>query len=297
MTAPLPRFGTAMWFAVWAVLNAQAAQGSSLWQSTQFSQYWFQGKAEVNHYKLEQNRYGEMREGHAVLVFVTEDFLPEKQVKADNPDRTQTGAVPVMKLNYIRKFIAGIYDYANMTSVFTPLDALQYPQTLKTNTSIQEWCGQSWLQANWVASSYTVKGFSYYESQGDVTYEMSKAFFEDELYSRIRLGQISEGRVDLVPSGQDARMLHRPWVPQPAVLSVQEGEKHNTLKVKYENTRRRVEVVYEKAFPYGIVKITTRWGDMLLSRLTRDSHAHTAYWKHNHNEDLLLREMLHLPLD
>ena len=26
----------------------------------------FKGKAEVNHYKLEQNRYGEMRKGHAV---------------------------------------------------------------------------------------------------------------------------------------------------------------------------------------------------------------------------------------
>ena len=100
-------------------------------KTTEFAQYWFQGKAEVNHYKLEQNCYGEMRKGYAVLVFVTEDFT-SKQVKADNSDCSVSGAVPVMKFTPNRKFITGIYDYANMTSVFTPLDAIKHPQTFQT---------------------------------------------------------------------------------------------------------------------------------------------------------------------
>ena len=176
-------------------MGATELQAMPLWQTVDFAKYWFQGKAEVNHFKLEQNRYGEMREGHAVLVFVTEDFLPKKQVKADNPDRTQTGAVPVMKLNHLRKFVTGIYDYANMTSVFTPLDAAKHPQTFKTTTSIQEWCGQTWLQANWRGKEYQVQGHSYFESEGDVLFPLPKATFEDELLSRIRLGQIQEGPV------------------------------------------------------------------------------------------------------
>ena len=52
-----------------------------------FKNYWYQGKAEVASYKLEQARYGEMRDGHAVLVFVTEDFSKSKQVKLDNSQR------------------------------------------------------------------------------------------------------------------------------------------------------------------------------------------------------------------
>ena len=42
--------------------------------SQEFKGYWYAGKAEVSSYKLEQARYGEIREGNAVLVYVTEDF-------------------------------------------------------------------------------------------------------------------------------------------------------------------------------------------------------------------------------
>lgn len=40
----------------------------------QFGEYWFQGKAEISSYDLTQYRYGEAREGEAVMIFVTEDF-------------------------------------------------------------------------------------------------------------------------------------------------------------------------------------------------------------------------------
>ena len=49
----------------------------------QFKDYWYAGKAEITSYKLEQSRYGELRDGKAVLVYVTEPFLPKAQVKAD----------------------------------------------------------------------------------------------------------------------------------------------------------------------------------------------------------------------
>ena len=51
--------------------------------SQTFKDYWYAGKAEITSYKLEQARYGEIRNGKAVLIYVTEDFLPNKQVKAE----------------------------------------------------------------------------------------------------------------------------------------------------------------------------------------------------------------------
>ena len=60
--------------------------------SEEFKEYWFAGKAEITSYKLEQARYGELRDGSAVLIYVTEPFLADKQVKADqsNPNNIST---------------------------------------------------------------------------------------------------------------------------------------------------------------------------------------------------------------
>ena len=53
-----------------------------------FKKYWFAGDAEISSFTLTQSRYGELRSGDAVLIYVTEDFLPNIQVKANNPGRT-----------------------------------------------------------------------------------------------------------------------------------------------------------------------------------------------------------------
>ena len=63
--------------------------------SEEFKKYWYAGDAELTSYKLEQARYGEIREGTSVLIFVTEPFLPETQVKAD---RNNTSNVPICLL-------------------------------------------------------------------------------------------------------------------------------------------------------------------------------------------------------
>ncbi|NJL73798.1 MAG: hypothetical protein HC892_00945 [Saprospiraceae bacterium] len=97
-----------------------------------FEEYWYKGLAEVNSYDLQQSRYGEMRQGEAVLVFVTEPFSASKQVKLDDPERAGNDNVSVLKTNAIRKFNTGIYDYSMMTSVFTPVQLDQFPSTLKT---------------------------------------------------------------------------------------------------------------------------------------------------------------------
>ena len=42
--------------------------------SEQFKAHWFDGYAEISSYSIDQSRYGEIREGNAVLIYVTEDF-------------------------------------------------------------------------------------------------------------------------------------------------------------------------------------------------------------------------------
>jgi len=93
------------------------SQSSEL--SDEFKNYWYAGKAELSSYKLQQARYGEIHSGTAVLVFVTEDFSKSKQVKLDHPENAGNDKLPVLKLNFTKKFVTGIYPYSMMMSAFS----------------------------------------------------------------------------------------------------------------------------------------------------------------------------------
>jgi len=51
----------------------------------QFQDYWYHHGAEISRFSLQQMRYGEIHQGDAVLVFVTEKMNPDIQIKADHP--------------------------------------------------------------------------------------------------------------------------------------------------------------------------------------------------------------------
>ena len=135
-----------------------------------FNQYWEQGKAELTRYALKQARYGEIREGNALMVFVTEPFLVEKQVKSEMGSGAK--ATQVLKLNAIRKFNTGIYDYSIMSSIFKPIDERKHPQALKVSTSSQEWCGHTFMQINLRGKEYAVTANSYFEAEGDQKFKV-----------------------------------------------------------------------------------------------------------------------------
>ena len=111
--------------------------------SKEFKEYWYSGEAEITSYSLLQERYGEIREGTAVNVFVTEDFLPEEQVKANNASEKN---ISVMKLNQMKNFNTGIYPYSIMGSTFSPITNSGH--ALKVSAGVQEWCGQVYMQLN-----------------------------------------------------------------------------------------------------------------------------------------------------
>src|SRR5688500_17809876 len=91
---------------------------AKVYETGEFKTYWHAGKAEINSYELSQSRYGEKRDGRAVLIFVTEDFSKKNHVKFDHPEEAVLGKVNVLKLNFTKNFTTGIYPYSMMLSVF-----------------------------------------------------------------------------------------------------------------------------------------------------------------------------------
>jgi len=131
-----------------------------------FRGLWFDGNAELSGYRLTTPRYGELRRGELVLIYVTEPMDRATWVKDDDapPERR----VEVLKLNESRSFLAGIYPYTVMTSTFAPIDAWGGERfaPVKISLTAQEWCGQV-FQAVWPgAGRFEEQIASYFADEG-----------------------------------------------------------------------------------------------------------------------------------
>lgn len=268
-----------------------------------FSDYWYQGKAEITSYKLEQARYGEIHQGTAVTVFVTEDFSKSKQVKLDYPQKAGKDAVKVMKLNFTKKFNTGIYPYSMMQSVFTPVDLKKNPNTLKLTTSSQEWCGHTFTQLNLTDDSYKVQSLSYFESEGDKTLELKKALTEDEIWNLIRIDPdlLPTGKTNIIPSLFSQRLRHEEFKVVPANASRESNQGIDTYTLEYPESSRKISIQFESKFPYQIVgweeSYKSGWGPnskVLTTKATKINTLMTDYWSKNRVMDLPLREELGL---
>lgn len=292
-------------------LSCSAQQEKSSVQSLppQFGAYWFQGKAELSSYTLEQARYGELHQGEAVLIFVTEDFSRRKQVKLDDPSTNPDDRLPVLKLNFEKKFLTGIYPYSLLTSTFTPLD--QSP-TVKVSTSVQEWCGHIFTQLNLRRKQYHVSLKSYFESEGDRETDLPATLLEDELWNRIRLNPASlpTGATSLLPATTYTRLQHRPLQAEAATATLASAPATarfgstgplQAYTVQYQSGRRLV-IYFEQAFPHHILgwdetyldRAGTQTPRELITRATRKRTLQLDYWRTHHNEHLRWRDSLGL---
>jgi len=261
----------------------------------EFADYWYAGEAEISSYTLEQMRYGETRRGDAVLVFVTEPFSKKKQVKLDYPQQAEDDKVSVLKLNNIRKFNTGIYDYSMMTSTFTPVQWQQFPNSLKTTTTVQEWCGHTFTQYNLEDDEYAVQQFSYFESEGDIEKEIDAVLLEDEIWNRLRLNpkSIPTGQVDIIPGTFFIRFSHENIRPTQARITLEELGDTSELKVEYLHHPRTLTINFQTEFPHQILSWTeAQEGN--LTKATRKQSIKNAYWAKNSNKFENLRDTLQL---
>ncbi|MDN3665215.1 septum formation inhibitor Maf [Algibacter miyuki] len=262
----------------------------------EFNDYWYSGKAELNSYTLKQSRYGEIREGEVVLVFVTEPFSLSKQVKLDNPKAAGTDNVPVMKLNQVRKFTTGIYDYSIVSSTFTPIDFKKHPNTLKLNTSIQEWCGHTFTQLNLEGKNYRFKQFSYFEADGDTEKNIPTTLLEEELMTRIRLnnGQLPLGEVDIIFSTIYSRFAYKDLEATKATISKTETDSTIHYNIAYLSYDRKITIDVEKNFPHKILSWTEDNGDGLITEATLKKSLNEPYWSQKKVSDESKRDALQL---
>jgi hypothetical protein len=294
--------------ATFSVVESQELSGSlAVVDSEEFKAYWYDGKAEITSYKLEQARYGELHEGYAVLVFVTEDFSKSKQVKLDNPQNANGDDVKVLKLNRIKKFDTGIYRYSLMDSVFTPIYIGEYPNTLKVTSSSQEWCGNTFTQLNLDDNGYEVRSFSYFESQGDTKFNLQQEILEDELWVRIRLApeSLPVGRIKIIPATMASRLTHKELKVEIAEASLVENSKDSNLmdyKLVYDDSGRAMEITFSKKFPYEILSWEETYksgfgnnAKTLTTKATKNKMLITDYWNKNKTVDHELRKKLGLP--
>lgn len=265
--------------------------------SADFKQYWYAGKAEITSYVLEQARYGEMRDGSAVLIFVTEPFLADRQVKADRSDPDD---ISVLKLNSTKNFLTGIYPYSIMTSSFYPVNDDQH--AIKLTSSVLEWCGQVFTQLN-NRSDFEIDSYSYFGSEGDRSLKLAKTHLENEIWNKIRINPngLPIGEIQIIPSLEYLRLAHKEIKAYDAKAKLTLGPEYNDYSITYPALERTLTINFSKFFPYSI----EGWSESskngsgpdaktLTTKARKINTLMRAYWKENKNSDVFLRDSLGL---
>lgn len=263
--------------------------------SADFKNYWYAGEAEITSYDLQQARYGELREGKAVMIYVTEPFVPGKQVKADRSDPDN---ISVLKLNTTKNFLTGIYPYSLMSSTFYPVEDNQH--AIKVTSSIQEWCGQVFAQLN-NRERFEVSSFSYFESEGDQRLELDKVALENEIWTRIRINpeNLPVGELEMLPALDYLRLLHKPVKAYRVSARLQQNGDHYDYRLVYPELDRILEITFTADFPHSIESWEETYPSgfgssarRLRTKATKINSIKTPYWRKNGIEDVSLRDTL-----
>lgn len=284
------------------------ATETSPYSNNQFSKYWSQGLAELNSYELVQSRYGEPRKGEAVLVFVTERFSKSKQVKLDNQEQSKKDALPVLKLNFVKKFITGIYPYSMMMSSFTSLNG--NTSVIKVSTTSQEWCGHTFTQLNNNGNGYDVALYSYFESEGDKKTKLAKdIILEDGIWSTIRINPttLAVGSVNILPGTLYQRLTHQAFSPVKAncLLDSVSNNPYAFISdsiiyrytIKYTEQQHTLAIDFLSHFPYTILGWKETYPDIIDNKLRQTTAILSKtlmldYWNHNSTADSIYLDSL-----
>lgn len=274
--------------------------------SGEFNSYWNAGKAEISVYDLKQARYGEIHKGEAILITVTESFLPGKQVKSELS--SNRGEIPVLKTQLMKRFATGIYDYQLTTTAFKPLSSPRYPTLLKASTTSVDWCGHTFMQMNFRDNQYEVQSRSYFEAESDENFKVGNALPEDEFFSRVRMNPslLPQGNLKIIPSAMSLRLRHkkaeivsakaitRPWTGKEI-----SGKDLNEFQVNFEDGRE-FSIIFADKHPHTIKGFKETYNETfgekkrLTSIAVLRSVKMTDYWKRNKNKNMADRKELNV---
>lgn len=286
-----------------------------------FESHWQDGRAELDGYQYTVTRYGQARRGTAVMVFVTEPFSESKRVKVDDPAANPSDTFEALKLNFIRDFQTGIYDYNTMVSLFVRSRDFS---PVKISFSSAEWCGHVYeemiFSSTQIADSYR----SYFEGESrEAALDWAargsapRGITEEELLVKLRnlRGEwIRPGdslRVPFLPSSFLRRLAHARLGWSEALIA--RSRATETISVpagSFATSRYRVTVPgmrvgrfwIEQSYPHRVIRWewkptapATRGGfgpGEALDAGALTGSARLPYWKlHNEGEESYLRQL------
>jgi hypothetical protein len=278
-------------------MAAPSDSSSSLFNSD-FWAHWGDGQAELNAYELVYPRYGALREGTAVAIFVTEPFANSLRVKADPGKHPPENEFPVMKLNLLEGFQTGIYNYNIMTSTFLALKAVNgrpAGRSSKISFTSQEWCGHVYHQLLFDQNRVRSTSHSYFDGEADEQRDLAaprSGIAEDELLlwargmAEPRLNAGESRSLPFLPSVKQERLFHDKlgWsqvrlsrAPEPQTITVPAGEfEVDVLTAELDRGKTRTYYV-ETAAPHRVIKWTSSEGES--AELLGSKRA--AYWELN----------------
>jgi hypothetical protein len=281
---------------------------TSLTAADRFASLWYDGNAEISTYRLTEHRYGEERIGSRVMVFVTEPLRMSTHIKPDTR-LADSLIIPVIKLNDLRQFTTGIYDYHVMTSVFAAAEArhgIGLMSTVKASFSAQEWCGQTFERIRRREERYEGALYSYFESEGEQNYAIdhdNEVEAEENLWILVRelrgpvLADGAAKTIRVIPSMWSRRKAHEAVRVTAGRLTKGSPEKRR-YPIGVRTARRFVWAVdgdqthiwVEAAYPHRILA----WQEPDGSRGTIIASVREPYWKLHDNKHLKYRQRLEL---
>lgn len=216
------KFTLSLLFALSFITSANAQTFNKPDFGSQFWKLWGDGKAELAGYDLTYSRYGQLRKGTAVSIFVTENFSNSLRVKADPGKHPKSDVYPVIKLNLIQDFPTGLYDYNVMTSSFIRASG-SGGNPIKVSFSAQEWCGHAYAHLKFHKSAIDLTSHSYFDGEADQQIKLPyppNGISEDALFHWARglaspvLGPGQSIKIKLLRSLAHSRLKHQPlkWV-------------------------------------------------------------------------------------
>lgn len=271
----------------------------------EFETLWYDGQAEVAGYTWKGMRYGELRTGEAVAIFVTENVDAETHVKLDDPSK---GGVTVLKLNLVRDFQTGLYDYDTTTSVFAEVGAFR---PLRVTFASQEWCGHVHEVLD-VGKKLALDVQSYFEGESvETTLAMKDgALLGDHLFvwlRGLRGAPLAPGETKELPylaDGFERRLRHAQadWQSVKitrAAASASEAVPAGTFPaVVYTlatGDGRSGRVAFEEAYPHRLLSWSWQRGAELLDSGTLTGSQRRKYWELHAEGQGALRAELGLP--
>lgn len=291
---------TGLWvLCVLVATGCQAEQSVQIENTSteKIKDYWFNG-AEISRYTLTQARYGKTHTGSAELVFVTEPFLTDKQVKHEYGSGPSEA---VLKMNALRTFNTGLYSYRTMVSVFQPLALPEVGHAFKITTSVQDWCGQVFHQMNRRDNQWKGELRSYFQGEGDRDFELPLAWQEDELWARLRVNpqSLPQGKIQVIPGSLYLRFRHLPYAVHEAEGQLLAGEEEHQYTLRYPKLGRKLTFMFEPEFPYVLKgwRESQEGSDAVTEARLTDRIEHSAYWSLNQPRDRKQRKQLGLPAD